>query len=142
MKRALIFTALTLLSSITCVAQGWKSGNELLAECKGDVIERGLCIAYITGVDDGLNVATNFNPATEFDPATGVYRSTIFEDIGRSLHPVQFYCIPKGVILRQLVDIVVKHLEDHPSVRHEAAGMLVSAALATAYPCPKRSTEK
>lgn len=45
------------------------------------------------------------------------------------------FCIPASVNLRQLVDVFVRFLEQHPDERHLQGSGLVARALAKAFPC-------
>jgi hypothetical protein len=44
-------------------------------------------------------------------------------------------CVPNGVEVRQVVDIVVQYLREHPESRHIAAERLAEGALKRAFPC-------
>lgn len=44
-------------------------------------------------------------------------------------------CVPNGVTLRQLADVVAKNLEKHPEARHFPAYDLTTAAILTDFPC-------
>ena len=44
-------------------------------------------------------------------------------------------CIPDSVSLGQLVDVVRKHLEEHPEFRHLSGESLTAKAFAHAFPC-------
>ncbi len=46
-------------------------------------------------------------------------------------------CIPNGVPRRQLQDVMVKYLDDHPEKLHLGAETLVARAFAEAFPCPQ-----
>ena len=47
----------------------------------------------------------------------------------------KFYCIPNNVTQGQVLDVIVKFLEDHPQNRHQNATVLISVALRDAFPC-------
>jgi len=44
-------------------------------------------------------------------------------------------CIPRGVRMSQLSDVVAKHLRDYPADRHLLAAGLAARALSIAFPC-------
>lgn len=44
-------------------------------------------------------------------------------------------CVPKGVRLTQIRDIVKRHLANNPQDRHYSADSLVAEALSKAFPC-------
>ena len=46
-------------------------------------------------------------------------------------------CVPSGVTVRQLADIVTKYLRDNPEVRHFTAASDTMVALARVFPCSK-----
>jgi Rap1a immunity proteins len=46
-------------------------------------------------------------------------------------------CVPSGVTIRQLADIVTKYLRDNPEVRHFTAASDTTVALAHVFPCSK-----
>lgn len=52
-----------------------------------------------------------------------------------ALGSVQMFCVPNFVQLRQLTDVTKQFLVAHPERRHQAASMLVTEALAEAFPC-------
>lgn len=46
-------------------------------------------------------------------------------------------CMPDGVTVGQAVDVVMKHLRDHPEARHSNAASEAGLALVPAFPCNK-----
>jgi hypothetical protein len=44
-------------------------------------------------------------------------------------------CIPKGVVVHQVLDVVVRFLRAHPAVRNMDASKLAHTALLEAWPC-------
>ena len=50
----------------------------------------------------------------------------------------QSICLPKGVQIGQLTDVVFQFLEEHPKYRHEPAAALVSWSLQLNFPCPNK----
>lgn len=96
------------------------TGNGLLRSCKSSVLSRGYlaCAAFVRAVSETVPGIASVNG-------------------GRELA-----CIPKGVMLGQLIDVVKKALESGPEVRHESAAPLVAVALIRAFPCPKDSEGK
>ena len=50
-------------------------------------------------------------------------------------NPGDLICAPNGVTGRQLVDIVRKFFKENPEIRHDEAAVLVTVALAEAFPC-------
>ena len=43
--------------------------------------------------------------------------------------------MPEGVTYRQLRDVIIAYLQNHPEVRHEDSAPLVIAALTEIWPC-------
>lgn len=96
------------------------TGNGLLRSCKSSLMSRGYlaCAAFVRAVSETVPGIASVNG-------------------GRELA-----CIPKGVMLGQLIDVVKKVLESAPEVRHESAAPLVAVALIRAFPCPKDTEGK
>ncbi len=46
-------------------------------------------------------------------------------------------CVPNGVPVSQLLDIVQKYLNENPGMRHNSASDLVVVAVVKAFPCKK-----
>lgn len=87
-------------------------GNELWESCNGDMHgDRGFCQGYVSAVVDS-------------------HHALMSEDN-------YFFCRPKGVIVRQYIDVVKKSLADHPQDRHRRAADLVFEALMEAFPCKR-----
>jgi hypothetical protein len=95
-----------------------KSGQELNEACSDEIyFNKGLCSGYINGV---------FDVAEVFD-----------EDPNKS----QWYggwtaCVPAGVKVGQLVEVVKKWLREHPEDWHYNASSLVAEAFSKTWPCP------
>ncbi|MEN3976444.1 Rap1a/Tai family immunity protein [Emcibacter sp. SYSU 3D8] len=91
------------------LTRSFTDGNKLHMYCQGS---HDICASYITGVADTLFM----NGGTT---VTG----------GRN-------CLPNGVTIFQIKDVVKAFLTAHPEKRHLAAASLVETALAEAFPCP------
>ena len=78
-------------------------------------VQTPTCYAYVEGVVDALQ--------------------STFSAPRMQQHAL--FCLPQGVISRQLVDIAINYLHDHPEQRHNVASANVALALANAFPCPK-----
>lgn len=111
MKKTLLYCAL-LFASATSTAVQFIDGNILLARLKGNGADPIWGMAYVVAVND----------AKTFDARGGAKGADCFST-------------PSGVRAQQLSDIVSQWLERNPQERHYAAPGLVSAALASAYPC-------
>jgi hypothetical protein len=87
-------------------------GNKLLALCEGrNEGGRQFCLGFVTGI--AMLART------------------------RLITPDGGNCLPAGATSAQVRAVVVQALRQHPQSRHEAAFVLVVAALATAWPCLK-----
>ena len=90
-------------------APTWADGNDVKAYCRsGSPSDQGVCLGFAIAV---AGIVAN-------EPVAG-WRA----------------CVPRGVNGRQLVDIMVKFLDDHPEGLHANAVTLVATAFATAFPC-------
>ena len=115
-KTVAVAVALVLVSAAASAQEyiGWMSGNELKRFCHGDLaVDQPICLGFALAVA-GI-VATN-------EPVYG-FRA----------------CVPDGVTVGQLTDIITKHLNDHPEyLRLTATSLAVEAfAIAFPFPCPK-----
>lgn len=70
----------------------------------------GLCVGYIAGINDELGIR-----------AAGSKKLLA--------------CVPSGVQMDQMIRVVKKWLEDHPTVLHLPSGILVERAIRESFPC-------
>jgi hypothetical protein len=111
---------LVLAAGVLCPASGFAqepfpafvSGNKLLEMCTP--VQLPSCYSYIEGVVDALQ--------------------STFSAPHMQQHAL--FCLPQGTTARQLADITINHLSDHPEQRHYVASANVALALANAFPCP------
>lgn len=89
------------------VRKSYLDGNQLLDYCEKQALA---CSLYIDGVVDGQLSA-----------------------IIRTNRDVP-YCIPHEATGRQVMDVVVKYLREHPEERTHLGGILVARALSRAWP--------
>jgi hypothetical protein len=109
-----------LAAGVLCPASGlaqepfpaFVSGNKLLEMCTP--VQLPSCYSYIEGVVDALQ--------------------STFSAPHMQQHAL--FCLPQGTTARQLADITINHLSDHPEQRHYVASANVALALANAFPCP------
>lgn len=112
MRRAL--PAIIGLLACSAALAGFDSGNRLYEDCRAEnYFNRGYCGGYVVGIVDTIEALQE-----------------------RGVLPANALCIPEGSTKGQLVDVVEKYFEDHPSRRHLDAGSLVPEALNAAFPCP------
>ena len=113
--------ALVLAACFLCPASGFAqeqfpafvSGNKLLEACTP--VQLPFCYGYVEGVADALQ--------------------STFSALHMQQHAL--FCLPQGATARQLADIAINHLRDHPEQRHYVASADVALALANAFPCPQ-----
>jgi hypothetical protein len=104
-----------LVSAPAFATKTYDNGNELFANCsaKGDnlvsAFKTGLCDGYVIGVADALADGANINGFTA--------------------------CPTGSVAKKQMYDIVLRYLTQHPEMRHYGAVGLVAAAISDAFPC-------
>jgi len=110
---------LVLAAGILCPAfgfaqeqfQAFVSGNRLLEACSP--VQTPPCYSYVEGVADALQ--------------------STFSALHMQHAP---FCLPQGVSSRQLVDLAINYLRDHPEQRHYVASANVALAVKNAFPCP------
>ena len=117
MRLGVLVFAAGFLCPVSSFAQdlfpAYVSGNRLLEACSP--VQTPSCYVYVEG-------------------ATDAFQST-FSALHMQQHDL--FCLPQGTTARQLVDIAVNHLRDHPEQRHTVASANVALAFANAFPCPK-----
>jgi hypothetical protein len=89
------------------------TGKLLLKICRGgNAGQEGYCLGYVTGISDGITTLQMLKPP-HWTPI----------------------CKPDWVTDRQLRDVVVKYLDDHPEDLHEPISLLTVLAMRSAWPC-------
>ena len=99
------------------------TGNEFLERCeKKDKVNVGWfwCTGYVEGWAESQIISSAFAKAQK----TGA---------------MKWVCFPKGgkMLNTQLVDVLVKYLNNHPEARHQKTMILAHKAFSEAFPCPK-----
>lgn len=89
------------------------SGNILFQKCSSapNSQEKAFCLAFIVGVSDA--------------------HETVFDALEKKP-----FCLPSGATGRQVMDVAIQYLEQHPESRHYTASSTVGLALIKAFPCP------
>ena len=108
-----VFIFLITLCPLTALSQALTSGtfvngNQLFAECNDDR-----------------------------DTPNGIACLHYVAGVADALLMHKEICLPSGVIVRQLADIVTEYLRDNPEVRHFTAESDTMVALARVFPCGK-----
>lgn len=108
-----LFLASTLVAPAPAYAY-FDTGNDLYTNCSSEPTDAkstfnvGLCFGYIRGIADNMNLATDIRSSPT--------------------------CIPGGADTRQIKDVVMKYMDDHPDRRDMPAVMIVTLALVSAWP--------
>jgi hypothetical protein len=87
-------------------------GNRLLELCK---VDSPACWNYVNGAADTLTLFT---------------LSALLMDFRLPF----VACIPQ-VTARQIVDVTMRYLQEHPEMRHDNGANLIAFALTKAFPC-------
>jgi hypothetical protein len=98
-------------------------------------------IGYFTTGNDFLQWTADPNQsvyATIFtmavvDAETNAY--VIEKEITKNKLTRNYFCTPKGVVAKQITDLVKKYISDHPESRHLAAAVLIRVAIIPTWPC-------
>lgn len=104
---AVIAAAIILWVQPTRAAEVFMSGNSLIRYCRAGDA-RQFVMGFVAGVNDTVSAS----------PKGGI-------------------CLPEGVRLEQLSDVMCKYVTDHPESRHNTGSSLALIALRGAFPCPK-----
>jgi hypothetical protein len=94
-------------------AETFETGRTLLQKCNGDAASQTRCLSYIEGVADAMRLEQ-------------AYRRTFF---GARV------CINQNILGREIKDIVVRWLKDHPERQRYPASQLIAQAVFKAFPC-------
>lgn len=106
--RTALFLVAALLSGTAQAAS--YSGNELLSQLNGQDMQRLAAIRYIKGAWDGI-------------------------ELTQQLTEQRAICVPKEVLVGQVVEIVGGRLSKSPEIRHEEAAIFVYTSLLVTWPC-------
>jgi hypothetical protein len=100
-------------------------GNRVLESCRGKTTTyQALCNGYIGGVIDGIKLAFTLTNQTD-EPICKI--NTLDDSVK--------FQLPDGNNLGQVVDVVVKFLDENPEIRHYDASVLVLFSLRKYFPC-------
>jgi hypothetical protein len=125
--KTIILTAGLLISLLLCGTSKAQllTGEQLQTKCstiKRDIEDKtstwtdGFCLGYISGILDSQSL---------WD-----YLVHVGKD-----YPQTHYCLPDEATNSQVVQVVLKFLNDHPERLHEPANTLILEALHNAFPC-------
>jgi hypothetical protein len=114
MNTAFFTAASVCLALFASHASAEITGNDLLRECRStDALQKVHCLGYVAGVLDGA----------------------VISSLG-----AQMFCLPQGVNVGQVADIMSKSLDATPESRHEAARLLIMLEMIKRFPCKKQSS--
>lgn len=138
MRQHLVGLLVSLATAAVPLATNAQTGNDLLNHCRSEPgFSTGFCLGFIVGHASSYNDARiggalyrHFAPNVN---AEELARRKPEVDVVTAA--VSQYCLPEKGTQGQLQDVVVKYLESQPSRRHLPAGILVTVALAEAFPC-------
>lgn len=116
MKRYAL-AALLCLSPMVAMADG----NELLSNCR----------AVINALDN----QTGLRPENSYGGGLCVGVVKAVGVLGRDLPADMRSCVPEEVATSQAIRVVLRWLQDHPSMLHHDEVFLANAALQEVYPC-------
>ncbi len=104
-------------------------GNDFLAAC---VNNREYVQGYIAGFHD--KALQDKASVSFYVPLSEMEKNNSFRVL---TNVVKDYCAPERATLRQLTDVVCKHLKDNPQRRHIEATILAHEAFREAFPCSR-----
>jgi len=92
-----------------------EDGNQLYRDCAAPLTkpESALCLGYVAGVIDALVAVQE-----------------------RQLSP-RLICLPEGIRVGIVKDVIQRHLEEHPEERKYEAASTIHAKLYELWPCAK-----
>jgi len=82
-----------------------------------------MCLGYVVGVAD----AGAYNP---------LFYEGYYTGWGSSLGQAR-WCLPEGVVVTQILDVVLNYLRDKPQLRNGGAASIAGFALEAAWPCER-----
>lgn len=94
------------------------NGNGFYAACRSGEVERIVCVTYLKGFVAGQYAAWGYAGS-----------------VGASPKWWPTFCFPKTVNYGQMVDVVIKKLEEHPEIRHLPTGLLIQNIFNGTFKC-------
>ena len=130
---------------------GRMDGNLLFEECSSDhaTLEMS-CLSFVMGVLEGYvngairgYMTASMGPTKDkFDPnnpdpeVLAKITKTLELVMTGNTGPILGFCLPEDVLYIQIVDLVKKHLGNHPELRHFDVNQIVIEVTEKAFPCP------
>lgn len=85
------------------------NGYEIYCDENSSYFRSGMCLGFTMGVLSGFNASDS----------------------------PRLYCLPGEATNKQIIDVVRSYIRNNPNIRHENSTLLIIAASAKAFPCPK-----
>lgn len=106
------------IAQSTFAQEGFIPGNELHSWCVSkSATDEAACATFILGTLEGATIEWGrLNPGAR-DSTTGPF------------------CLPKGVVRGQAIDVVKAYLNEQPALRHFPASSLALTSVGRAFPC-------
>jgi hypothetical protein len=131
--RSLVAACLSLLCITPAAAD--LDGNLLHGMCKQKNLE--FVSGFVVGVTDKAAYDAGFVGALMAEKADLAKKTgpEIWEEGRKAIRTVQPFCIPRGVKLGEMTDLVCKALEMFPDIRKHKAAAITADVLKVKYPC-------
>jgi hypothetical protein len=116
-------TAALLSASAVQAQDSYYTGNDILASCTAPTTDPvhyaklATCRGYVAGLVDGVDFAAGVFALQNNEPET------------------KLICVPAGVTIGQLTDVVIAYLQANPATRHRSGAAEGLIALYRAFPC-------
>jgi hypothetical protein len=85
---------------------------------------------------DGHKLWANLNETPGYSNGAALGFVVGVHDLGEGV----LHCSPSSITAGQARDVVFAYMQEFPSLRHNAAQLLVTRALQRAWPCPKKGS--
>jgi hypothetical protein len=96
----------------------------------------GLAVSMLIQPDYALAQIISGNKLHEYCQKNDA-RQFVFGYVTSVVDTSKFVCVPPGVTVGQLADVVCGYLSNHPEKRHLIGASLAFGALNASFPCPK-----
>ncbi|WP_425357863.1 Rap1a/Tai family immunity protein [Roseobacter litoralis] len=101
----------------------------MLSACEAQSdVQLGVCVGYIIGTWEGIKIGGFQTTLPAFEGKTAT-------EVDYFVNRILGVCVPAGVENGQIKDVVVGHLQNSPTTRHNSARTLLLESLIGAFPC-------
>ncbi|WP_416832988.1 MAG: Rap1a/Tai family immunity protein [Erythrobacter sp.] len=104
------------------------TGNDFMETCgSSEELESLVCLGYVRGYVTGH--------------ISGTLNARSFQQTWTPDAPLvtDTFCLPDGFNYQQVVDVILRFLEENPAIRHEPLGLLIHLAMRQNFPCSNQS---